>query len=222
MARKRFRRKRRRFRRKKRSSKRSRINTVIIRGPTVCPDKVLVKLKYSDNQLFTAANLTTLVYRGNGLFDPDQSGIGTQPYGFDQWAMFYQRYKVNAAKILIRIINESTTENAQVSCFPSTITTHPFAFVQQAVDAPYNKDRIVGPEGSSNIKYLTNYTTTKSIRGTEFIDEDFASQTTTVPGRQWFYLVLANNLDGSALRLRMQVTITYFCEFYKRLNIPVS
>ena len=34
------------------------------------------------------------VYRLNSLFDPDLSGVGHQPYGYDQLMAIYQRYKV--------------------------------------------------------------------------------------------------------------------------------
>lgn len=41
----------------------------------------------------------TTVYSANGLFDPDISGVGHQPIGFDQMTALYDHYTVLGAKI---------------------------------------------------------------------------------------------------------------------------
>lgn len=40
-------------------------------------------------------------FRANSLFDPDQSGIGHQPMGHDEWAVAYQHYRVVGSTIAI-------------------------------------------------------------------------------------------------------------------------
>ncbi len=37
--------------------------------------------------------------RLNSLYDPNATGTGHQPYGYDQWAALYGRYKVNACTV---------------------------------------------------------------------------------------------------------------------------
>ncbi len=63
------------------------------------------KLAYGDAfGLAAHASLTSYtgseyVFRLNSLYDPDLTGTGHQPYGFDQFAALYSRYKVDRVHI---------------------------------------------------------------------------------------------------------------------------
>lgn len=66
------------------------------------PKQTTVKLRYITRLTLSpaAGGLTAhSVYRANGPFDPDQSGIGHQPQGYDQWTAFYNHQVVLASKI---------------------------------------------------------------------------------------------------------------------------
>lgn len=56
----------------------------------------------------------TDVYSLNGLFDPDFTGGGHQPIGFDQIMAMYDHYTVIGAKVTVRITNNDTTQVARV------------------------------------------------------------------------------------------------------------
>lgn len=51
-------------------------------------------------------------YRCNSLFDPDYTGIGHQPYGFDQWKNFYQQYYVYKAAISVSFNNNNNVNTS--------------------------------------------------------------------------------------------------------------
>lgn len=68
------------------------------------PSQKLVKLRYIDTNVTLDAGVgltQEYVYRANSVFDPDHTGIGHQPMGFDQWAGIYNRYTVLGAKITV-------------------------------------------------------------------------------------------------------------------------
>ncbi len=57
-------------------------------------------------------------FRANGMFDPDQSGTGHQPLGFDQYMLLYDHYKVISSSIQVKALNnvsESSTNQTIMS-----------------------------------------------------------------------------------------------------------
>ena len=48
---------------------------------------------------------TNYVFAANGLYDPDISGTGHQPMGFDQMCLFYNHYEVLSSKARMTVYN---------------------------------------------------------------------------------------------------------------------
>lgn len=68
-------------------------------------------LPYYSNSSLSVPNTglaVSYVYSANGLYDPDVSGTGTQPTGFDQMMVFYEQYTVYQATIIVTFRNFST------------------------------------------------------------------------------------------------------------------
>lgn len=63
-------------------------------------------LHYTDNFsiLNTAGGLSEYSFRANSLYDPNYSGTGHQPFGFDQIAAFYNHYDVLSSTIKITML----------------------------------------------------------------------------------------------------------------------
>ncbi len=72
----------------------------------------LVKMRYfADVELDPGAGaMAAHIFSANGLFDPDITGVGHQPYSFDQWMAVYDHYHVVGAKISVTFL--STQEAA--------------------------------------------------------------------------------------------------------------
>lgn len=49
------------------------------------------------------------VYSCNGVYDPDITGVGHQPLGFDQFSLLYDHYTVIGSKISVTFVNKDTT-----------------------------------------------------------------------------------------------------------------
>jgi hypothetical protein len=67
--------------------------------PIGFPPVFRMQHRYVQSSSITAAvgSLATQVYRTNSLFDPDLTGVGHQPYGFDQFKTYYATYLVTAS-----------------------------------------------------------------------------------------------------------------------------
>jgi len=75
------------------------------------PANVVVKMRYSGQceNAPGAAAIDDYAFRCNSIFDPDQTGVGHQPYGHDQYQLIYNHYKVLKSKITVTFISTSTT-----------------------------------------------------------------------------------------------------------------
>lgn len=77
---------------------------LISRAFPIFPDRTKRMLSYCDVQYnITSGALSAgnYVYSANGLWDPNVTGVGHQPMGFDQMMVFYNHYTVTRAKIIV-------------------------------------------------------------------------------------------------------------------------
>ncbi len=203
----------------------SQISKAVMRvndGPV--PDRLYTKLVYSDDFVITAggggATLGRQNFRGNSIFDPDQSGAGHQPLGRDQWVAFYNKYVVFGSKI------EITAGSAQG--FPSTISVIPATTIPTAttlttaVEHPRLRYRFLTTERPAYMKY---YMGTKTMFGVKNVKDNQALYTNTGsnPGSEWFWSVASMAIDQTtASSIFVIVKITYYVMFSGRVYLAQS
>lgn len=197
----------------------------IIRQPSGLPDRLYVKLRYRAQYAFTqaAGALSYNVFRGNGPFDPDQTGAGGQPYLFDQWSTFYSYVTALASSIdVISVNNGGTPENTVVMVCPAnTSTTFGAAGQELMAEQPYCKrtmNRMGGAgEGQSRIHHYMGSSKVIGVKRSALENDlDYGSAITTTPASQWFWHV-GNYTPGSATQSLIQdVILTYYCVFETR------
>jgi len=87
------------------------------------PAKMRSCLLYSEqvNITIPSAASSSYTFTANGLYDPNVTGLGHQPAGFDQLMLLYGRYCVEKAVITIQVSQESTSNyNSLVGVTVST------------------------------------------------------------------------------------------------------
>jgi hypothetical protein len=85
---------------------------VIQRTLPLFPSSVQKRLRYSTNITLgsTAGAVASQVYAVNGLFDPDVTGTGHQPMGFDEMMIYFNHYIVVACHMTVVAKNASATK----------------------------------------------------------------------------------------------------------------
>jgi hypothetical protein len=82
---------------------------------SILPDKYHCTLKYCSSKQYTSGTGgivgTTNTFQLNGLYDPDITGAGHQPYGFDQITPFYSVYTVRNARAVITVTGVDDSSN---------------------------------------------------------------------------------------------------------------
>lgn len=214
-------------------SYRKKVSTTFVgpRGPV--KDKTVLKLRYSDTYsvLSGVGNLSLYTYRGNSCFDPDFTGIGSQPYGWDQWTPLYQRYRVIGSQMRVKAMSyasDSTAATATEGCaqvyLVPNLSSSGLAplFAGNLFDIanmPYAKQLLVVPNKQCVTKAymptgkLWGYTKNQIKSMSEF-----ESSTASNPSREWFWQLYVGGIDLQAVNVYVNVEITYYVEMYQRVN----
>ncbi len=77
------------------------------------PKSKMIRLRYSQEILLNAAigGLPVVnTFSANGMYDPDTTGGGHQPRGFDEWMAVYQHYTVVGSKANMRWLPTSSSD----------------------------------------------------------------------------------------------------------------
>lgn len=204
------------------------ISMIRIPNVTGIADVTRVKLRYSSVLSLASGGsnfLTKNTYRGNGPYDPDQTGSGVQPLGYDQWSAFYNKQRTRGSKISVTMSNTNTTYPCIVVVYPSLVSTA-LTTQQEVLSQPYAiKSLMSVATGTSRSHTLSRYMSTKKIFGLKSIDDEdnFASDITTTPADQWYWHVYIMSPDSSFNASAMgTVSITYYIEYFTRVQLTSS
>jgi len=109
------------------------------------PSTNVVKMRYCEvNDITLTAGFAQYQFVANGLFDPDFTGGGHQPLGFDQWKLFYNHYVVLGSKCSFTITgaNSGVTGSCTVNCQLSDDTAVP-TDIQTLMESGRGTTRVV-------------------------------------------------------------------------------
>lgn len=87
---------------------------VVNRALQPFPQRYICKMKYAQDMITPASGLYS--FNLNSVFDPDQTGIGHQPYGMDQLTPLYHRYRVIACGW--RVTTTTAGQTVQLASLP--------------------------------------------------------------------------------------------------------
>jgi len=184
-------------------------------GNFVSP-RLFTKLKYAElfAPVVAATTLNEQVFRINSLFDPDLTGVGHQPMGFDQLAVLYNRYRVY--KATWKIVSPCSNDVFYVGALPAngswTGTTW-----QEFMEQPNSRYKAVGAGGTPTI-YISGGAHLATLGGettSEYgADDRFQALVTASPSEVMLLYVLHYNPTGSSITMRYNIQITYYVEFY--------
>jgi hypothetical protein len=187
--------------------------------PVMWPVCLPVKLIYTDYRVLTAvANQANYVYRLNSLFDPDQSGVGGQPAGFDQLKTLYGRYRVLACKCEVEAVSNSTGGNGLLAIAPSDISSltavaEDIAGLRYAAAATFSQSEKARLVRTYHIGKLLGYGD-ESMLG----NPDAAAATTASPNFQQYLNVNVETGNGATNQTMVMVRLTY----YARMEVPTA
>ncbi len=221
-------RKRIQVRRKRKPHRRSRMNLYKSPSGSGAPRQMMVKLKYCDQAAATTI-FSTRIYTGNGPFDPDVTGAGAQPVGYDQYSAFYNRVRCYASSIKVHCFTESatTTTNSVFAVRPSNNATV-LASLPEEVSNDRSRNLALALLGSGPAAgTIRNFSKTSTIVGVPnkavSSKDSLQSLISANPADLWYWIVSFGSADETSSKVhQIWVELTYYLVFFDKKALAES
>jgi hypothetical protein len=195
-------------------------------GPV--PSVYKAKLTYVDSQSISAVagSLASYGYRANGMYDPNYTGVGTQPLYYDQLGAMYSKTRVTSAKITVELHNVTGVPVTFV-CFPS-MQNSTGAAIEVAQEQRYAKYGLLGISGSPGChRKLTFRLDIAKIWGiTESglrSEDDFTALIGGTPNNVVYFWIAVKCVDNAtATGAFFTVSVVYESEYHMPLFVTGS
>lgn len=183
-------------------------------------------LTYTQTLTLSGSWIRRQQFRGNGPYDPDASGVGAQPNGFDQLTpTLYAKHRCHGSRITVTYINNGTLPT-EVVLLPTT-NASAYPTLSDARSAPGAHYRVLAPVGSTAPTTLTAYNRTGNAlglnQGSILYDDVYLCGSTELPGNQFWWDIYTAPTDGvTASNVTITVKITYYLTFSQRVLLNLS
>jgi hypothetical protein len=193
------------------------------------PDTVHLPMRYVDDYDQSGTVINDLTLNLNSIFDPDRSGVGHQPLGYDQWALFYNRYRVDTVDIQVDFVNLSTTSVTDVlvhcSNDATAITTNA-QFLANS-EAPFTEVTLLSTSNGNNIWSIKRRISLNQITGISAekyrVDDVYSAQFGSNPSEVIVAHICGKDFTFTTnIQLKTRVTLTFWCTLFDRLQLAIS
>jgi len=186
------------------------------------PREMKINMRYTENLLKTPSSGLSVdhVFNLNSIFDPDVTGSGHQPYGRDQWALLYNRYRVDQAVVTIRLTGVASGTLTMLANNSSTAITDPTL----APESPLSTVLPFAANGSPVIRTVTyNLANISGVTRPEYTaDDKYSSAMTTSPTEILCLHTCWVDANLGTGTCTFQITIDYYCSLWDLIQISQS
>jgi hypothetical protein len=185
------------------------------------PRELTRKLQYNEFANMSSTLTTVYTYRLNSLYDPDETGAGSQPLGFDEIMAMYTYFRVEHVKVEIEAVNNSSVP-AMLAIAPSISVTDPTSVNDVASMAGSKHSLLSASTGQNRTKFNFNFDIRKILGFKTLNDNDTLGTSSGNPTRMVYLHVAAVNYDTSAKDIYLSTHITYDTRFTNVKQLALS
>lgn len=165
-------------------------------------------------------------FSANGMYDPDITGTGHQPMGFDQYASFYAHYTVIASKITCVFVSEASgnTGSTLVSLSLAPGTATPLD-ATDLMEGPHTRFSVLTGSNASSKKTLSlGFSAKKFFSQNPMSEDNNAGTNGANPAEQaQFHIGVSNMLLGiDPTTVRVLVYLSYIAVWHEPKNVTGS
>lgn len=197
-------------------------SVLFLKGVSQVPDTMFCYLKYSQDFTFVnVAGVGQQQFVLNSLFDPNNTGGGHQPLGFDQWSAFYNRYEVLSSSITIRATAPDVNQ-VTMAVYPSINSTQS-VLISTAREQPYAKYITFSNTVDANRRILKNWMSVAKLEGRKPYSINYTAAVTNNPVNSRFWNILIDSVTATDVSdIICNVVLIYKCRFFQRNQLAQS
>ncbi len=201
-------------------------NELVQRSMPLYPDRYRATLRYADSFTLTVTSgaVASYIFSANGLYDPNITGTGHQPAGFDQMMLSYDHYTVVHSRIYAYFHNVTASVAPTASiCVASNNT--PTTVAQQLMEDGLNvTQRLNYSATEGSLRAMEISTSVARFGGVKQIldDSDYRGTVATNPPEQQYFHVQAWDTENGSCAVGVDVTIEYTAWFTEPRKLTQS
>lgn len=194
-------------------------------GSNGLPKAIYTKLNYTTHLALTSTSgaIGYYYFNLNSVYDPDHTGVGTQPYMRDTYATLYKRYAVSGAKIKMIC---STDGNYDILLTARQIPDSAVALSDIELEIQRGAMKAIVSPGRGPRTFKNYYSVSKAYGVSKYRvmnDDVFTSAVGASPGRPLYLGLCYNTQDRTNTAvLHVEVQITYYVKFYNFVDQAAS
>lgn len=210
-----------RVRKSTRRAKKYSRTTLVNRSIQPIAPRYIAKHKYADTFQLTTAGGGLYRFNLNSMFDPNRTGVGHQPYGRDQLATLYNRYRVFKVSYALSFYNSSTS--CKVAVCPANIEMGA-ATTSEFMENPQSKWAIQLPGGSQKvIKGTIDLAKLTGRSKAQYLADDrYQSEVGTSPAELLILNILGGTIIDAGTTIDCCINMTFHCEWFDRQSLSQS
>jgi hypothetical protein len=162
----------------------------------------------------------------NSLFDPDRTGTGHQPMGFDQYTPVFNRYIVKKVRYQIICSGQGLTTPPGIVCAVPTNNTTAITLMSEARELPHSVAEAVCVYYNSptHIKSEIDLSRLTGRTSQQYMTDDtYASAVSGSPTELLILHVgIANSGGGTTTSASLSYLFEFDCDFYDPVQLGQS
>ncbi len=191
------------------------------------PVYIMSPQRYSEVLTFTLVSgaVQSYSFRANSLFDPDRTGTGHQPLGFDQLSALYNRYCAYGLSWEINVPCSNDAVSIAVGMSNGTRTVASVNDFTSFIESPTVRQATIGTSGGPPAIFSGNKSLNEFIgvsKRTYLIDDRFQSQITTNPTESIDLVIAMYNESTVSVDVRLNINLHYKSVFFDPVVLTQS
>lgn len=189
------------------------------------PKKLKFKHRYQEIATITSTTGTigTYKYKCNGMYDPNTTETGHQPYYFDQLTSIYNKFTVIGSRIrVVATPSTSLSGPVQVAIQKDDNGTVPSFIATAGEFSGRNATKVIAINNSDPVILTSSWSLKKTFPGANITGSNFYGISTQDPNEQTSWVITVQSLDGSTEAITCLVYIEYIAIWWELVTVDGS